>query len=613
VKSVISCYNCHVESYVQGKIRRHHGAQRDFIFLVNRQGANKAYPASFQTATYNGKSFLAIAPFTPHTVIKEGRKCEECHNSAIVQEYNQTGNITVTRWDTTQKKIINTKGVIPVPTNWQQALKLDFVDYTGDPKSATTDPKKWIFLKSTADGQQMLYADPLSANQLAKLKMAMGEASDFPTSLHATRTGKAWWYSKDNGGFETLTNIPMSSLACQKCHAATYANGQPVDNATYVPSCNDCHDFAQGTTVKQATCLGCHSRQNAEINLSASNPIFKDVHRDKGFTCTSCHTKQEMHGDGNAYKSMHDPGAFQVNCEKCHTQLSSNTAHSVHATTIACNACHSQTVTSCYNCHFETEVQADKKRYYGPPPINGFVMLVNKGGKVTTASFQSLANAGKTFYAIGPFHGHTITKNGRACTDCHNNQIVRDYNQTGKINVARWDTTTKKIVNTKGVIPVPPNWKQALQLDFVNYTGNVTDPTSPLDPTKWVFVKSGADLNQMLYAEPLTAAQMAKLSIPVSVDDEPASVPEKFELRQNYPNPFNPGTMIEFHLAKPTVVTLKLYNLLGVEVKTLLLEEKLSAGAHRVSLRADNLAAGIYVCRLVTPEFTQTRKLTLLK
>jgi hypothetical protein len=442
----------------------------------------------------------------------------------------------------------------------------------------------------------------------------------FPTSLHATRQGKAWWYSKDNGGFETLTNIPMSSLACQKCHAATYANGQPVDNATYTPGCNDCHDFTQGNTVKQETCLGCHSRQATEISLSATNAIFTDVHRDKGFTCTKCHTKREMHGDGNAYKTMHDAGAFEVSCENsgCHpsAQLPVNTAHGIHQDKLYCNACHSKTVVSCYNCHFETEVQAHQKRFYGPPPINGFVMLVRRegSGKVTTASFQSLANAGKTFYAIGPFHGHTISKEARDCAECHNSQIVRNYNQTGKIAVAWWDTTAKKMANTKGVIPVPPDWKQALQLDFVDYTGNVNDPVKPLDPTKWVFLKSGADLNQMLYAEPLTNAQMQKLSLSVvSVEEKETAVPEKFALVQNYPNPFNPATTIEFHLPQATVATLKIYNLLGVEVMALLSNEKLSAGAHKVSLGAGGLASGIYFYQLITPEFRQTRKMTVLK
>jgi hypothetical protein len=377
-----------------------------------------------------------------------------------------------------------------------------------------------------------------------------------------------------------------------------------------------CYDFSQGTAVKQSTCLGCHSRQATEINLSANNPLFTDVHRDKGLVCTSCHTKKEMHGDGNTYKSMHDPGAFDVACEKCHPagQLPANSAHNQHGNNVSCNACHSQTVVSCYNCHFETEVQADKKRFYGPPPINGFVMLVNKGGKVTTASFQSLAYAGKTFYAIGPFHGHTITRQGRTCTDCHDNQIVRDYGKTNKIALALWDTTTKKIVNAKGVIPVPPDWQQALQLDFVNYTGNVTDPTSPFDATKWVFVKSGADLSQILYTEPLTSDQMQKLAMNVvSVEAKEPSVPNEFELIQNYPNPFNPGTTIEIHLPQATVVTLKIYNMLGVEVKTLLSSDKLNEGVHRFSLRAGELTSGIYFYQLVTPEFSQTRKMTVLR
>jgi hypothetical protein len=463
--------------------------------------------------------------------------------------------------------------------------------------------RKWCFVA------QMLLIPALLYSQ---------SSGNFSTSLHATRAGKATWYSKDNGGFETLTNIPMDSLACNKCHGPTFADGTPIDNETYAPGCNDCHNFAQGTAVQQSTCLGCHSRQAAEISLSASNPIYTDVHRNRGMTCTSCHTTREMHGDGASYASMREPGVFDAACTNCHPEatLADNQAHNLHKDDVYCTACHTQTVSTCYSCHFETEVEGHQKRFYNQAPMGGFVMLVRRSqdGKVVTASYQSLTHKGNSFYAIGIFQGHTISDSARTCTDCHNTEIVNNYKTSGELPVAQWDTNQNKIVHTQGVIPVPPDWQQALKLDFVTYTGSVTDPLKPFDPTKWVLQESDADGSHMLYAEPLTAEQMDKLAMNVvAVEDGSTPLPEKFELVQNYPNPFNPSTNIEFRLAKTTTVTLKIYNLLGEEIQTLISKETMSAGTHKFSFRADGLPSGIYVYKLETPEFTQVRKMTLLR
>ncbi|MBD3307185.1 hypothetical protein GF339_12210, partial [candidate division KSB3 bacterium] len=107
---------------------------------------------------------------------------------------------------------------------------------------------------------------------------APNPAETFPTSLHNTRVGKAHFYSKETGGFEQLTNVPMDDLQCMQCHPKTYADGTEVDVSQYEPSCKDCHDFSQGTAVSQEQCLKCHSRQAAEI-MKMKLP---DVHRDKG-------------------------------------------------------------------------------------------------------------------------------------------------------------------------------------------------------------------------------------------------------------------------------------------------------------------------------------------
>jgi flagellar hook assembly protein FlgD len=95
------------------------------------------------------------------------------------------------------------------------------------------------------------------------------------------------------------------------------------------------------------------------------------------------------------------------------------------------------------------------------------------------------------------------------------------------------------------------------------------------------------------------------------------SVTERFRLEQNYPNPFNPSTQIEYELPASTEVTLKIYNLLGQEVKTLVTEIQ-GKGVYTVEWNGTNhngleVAGGIYFYRLISDTFVQTRKMILLK
>ncbi|HUX92643.1 MAG TPA: T9SS type A sorting domain-containing protein, partial [Ignavibacteriaceae bacterium] len=78
------------------------------------------------------------------------------------------------------------------------------------------------------------------------------------------------------------------------------------------------------------------------------------------------------------------------------------------------------------------------------------------------------------------------------------------------------------------------------------------------------------------------------------------------------PNPFNPNTTIKFDLAKDGHVSLKIYDVLGNQVADLIEEEK-TAGKYSVSFSAGHLSSGVYFYRLVTPTFTDTKKMLLLK
>jgi hypothetical protein len=93
---------------------------------------------------------------------------------------------------------------------------------------------------------------------------------------------------------------------------------------------------------------------------------------------------------------------------------------------------------------------------------------------------------------------------------------------------------------------------------------------------------------------------------------------KSYKLEQNYPNPFNPSTVIKYSIPRSTELhsvsqtTLKVYDILGNEVATLVNENK-SAGNYEVKFDASNLASGIYLYKLQSGDFVQTRKLMLLK
>lgn len=102
-------------------------------------------------------------------------------------------------------------------------------------------------------------------------------------------------------------------------------------------------------------------------------------------------------------------------------------------------------------------------------------------------------------------------------------------------------------------------------------------------------------------------------NLPFITDIEQVSeIPSDFELSQNYPNPFNPTTSIRYSIGSRQTVTLKVFDVLGNEVATLVNEEK-AGGTYKVDWNADNLSSGIYLYRLQAGDYLQTRKMILLK
>ncbi len=121
------------------------------------------------------------------------------------------------------------------------------------------------------------------------------------------------------------------------------------------------------------------------------------------------------------------------------------------------------------------------------------------------------------------------------------------------------------------------------------------------DSSAGVTAKSSAVLKVLNWFDGVTSAP-----------DEDALLPHSIALFDNYPNPFNPATTIAFSLPSEQIVTLTVYDMLGREVRTLV-NEKRSAGNHTVSFSASDLSSGMYFYSLRSGNFTETKRMMVLK
>jgi hypothetical protein len=118
--------------------------------------------------------------------------------------------------------------------------------------------------------------------------------------------------------------------------------------------------------------------------------------------------------------------------------------------------------------------------------------------------------------------------------------------------------------------------------------------------------------NRALTPAEITATWNIELGVTTGVTPINTQIPNDYSLSQNYPNPFNPVTKINFSLPKNGLVTLKVYDVLGKEVKTLVNEVK-NAGTYVVDFSGTSLSSGTYFYRLESNGFVETKKMMLIK
>jgi hypothetical protein len=171
-----------------------------------------------------------------------------------------------------------------------------------------------------------------------------------------------------------------------------------------------------------------------------------------------------------------------------------------------------------------------------------------------------------------------------------------DLFDTVKYSVHMWGSGIDSTVSDLSVESLSLSLSQLPQNAWYNWTVSATD---------------GYDI----VASPDTFMFYVKFTDGVK---EIAGMPTEFALRQNYPNPFNPTTNIRFELPKQALVTLKVYNMIGNEITTILDRRSLGQGIKEVTFNAFDLASGVYFCRFFAENedgtrFVKTMKMVMMK
>lgn len=152
-RRVITCYNCHFETLIKEK-KKVSIPTTDWVFLINRDG--KVTSGNFQSLVYKGKTFVAFAPFFSHSIMKEGRKCSECHGTETIKKMSED-KLQLTWFENGELKSV--KGVIPIVEN---KLSFIFLDHKNG---------KWVPIEnaSAPEIQFTPYGTPITQEQFKKL------------------------------------------------------------------------------------------------------------------------------------------------------------------------------------------------------------------------------------------------------------------------------------------------------------------------------------------------------------------------------------------------------------------------------------------------------------
>lgn len=438
-----------------------------------------------------------------------------------------------------------------------------------------------------------------------------------------------------------------ANIQCESCHGpGSGHNGQTADSKMVVDiridACAACHDDDHYHIYPTQWKVSKHANPDAEYTRSSCAPC----HNGKGFI-------QFVEGGKVGLEENVDAN-YDIACATCHDPHDATNVNQLR--TLQSTLGNGEEVTQggkgtlCMNCHksrrngpeYVDEYLDNLSSHYGPHhgPQADVLHATNYAWAdvemPSSPHLQDTEDACVTCHMYeGSESGHEVTAgmhsfamvdqegndNVESCEPCHGNigesftdkkyYINGDADHDGNGVAEGLQLEVYGLLDTLALILQPYG-----EADVVVNDSSIT------------YIEAAAAYNYMIIEEdrslgihnPKFAVALLQTSIqsvrdeasPINMED--LTIPMVYSLSQNYPNPFNPNTQINFSLKTAGMVELKVYDILGREVVTLV-NDQMAAGEHIVDFDASDLASGIYIYRIATGngEFNAMKKMVLLK
>lgn len=385
-------------------------------------------------------------------------------------------------------------------------------------------------------------------------------------------------------------NRPYTRTSCGKCHNGKgfiqwVKLGKPDElpeevDANYNITCATCHDPHDATNEYQL--------RTVEATLPNGEVITEGG---LGKLCMNCHNSRRILPDriierntpGRAPEPHHGPQAEMLTTMNCYTwEMKLPSSPHLQATENACVDCHMYEDGS----HGEHDPDGN----LNTSGMHSFAMVNQKGVDNVNACKDCHGNVGATF-ADKKYY-----LNGNADHDGNGIAEGLQHEVEGLLDTLH------------AILPQNEDGEPEIQ-----------DSTTAFDVAaamyNWYFVEEDRSLgiHNPAFTVALLQLSIAKVrDVALSINPVDVTVPNEYSLSQNYPNPFNPYTQIDFSIKKAGRVSIKVFDMLGREVATLV-DDNMQPGKYKARFDGAQLASGIYMYRIVAEDFTAIKKMVLLK
>lgn len=469
------------------------------------------------------------------------------------------------------------------------------------------------------------------------------------------------------GNWDSLVNhytglVQHATIGCESCHGAGSEHAIGGDTTKIAISynaavCNSCHDEPWRHDISQ---MYYNSKHNSMVwsNSFAQAPTSPDFMTNDLDNCIRCH-------DGRGYTNMYyvrgtntngmnSADQTMVGCSSCHDQHGNSQPHSLRirnaiADTISNGTSYANKGSGavCFDCHqarsnaAKTVLTKVTNNRWGPHhSTQGDVLLGTNAGtfgfQYISGSHRNIQNACVGCHMASTTDTGTVTRDKvgghsmnlhydatnydhvKGCLGCHPGVTSfddfiapQDYDGNGLIE--SWQKEVSGVLRNLR-IALPP-----AGIDSVNWALIAADSNNVnLRKAYWNLQLITNDGSLGIH-NPFFVIQVLLTSINYTVGIAPVGteVPTVFDLSQNYPNPFNPSTKIDFSIPKASFVTLKVYDMSGREVASLI-NNFLTPGKYsetwNTSQSTIGLSSGVYFYRITTSSgYVMTKKMVLVK